>query len=437
MTRRESERRPAEVERERLLADLERRRMQLQTAAELSRIVGTTLDPDELIWAAVELIRGRLGLTYVGLFLVDRASQWAILRAGTGTQGQAMVEHGHRLAVGGDSMIGQCVALGRAQIALSATSVSSGREDPIEPGTHDRRVANPLLPYTRSEMALPLISRGETLGAVTIQSTDQVAFSEEDVAALQTMAGQLAVALENARLLEEARTQAEELVVLDEMSRALSTVRTVDEVIVSTHHYVSRLMDAANFYIGLYDRERNQVTIPLNVIESEVDRQITVIPADEGLTGYILRTRESLLIEEDVAGWLSARGIEVLGQVSQSWLGVPLLIGETVLGVMAIQDYTKPRAFAEADRERMISVANQVTLAIQNTRLFEEIQARARYEQTLREITARVRSSTDPDAIVRTAVRELGRAMGRRVFVRMGNEESLSRSERTGLEGGT
>jgi GAF domain-containing protein len=197
------------------------------------------------------------------------------------------------------------------------------------------------------------------------------------------------------------------------------------------------LLDATNFYIGLYDAERNEVTFPLNVTESVVDRHIEILSADEGLTGYLIRTGESLLIEKDVAGWMRAHGIESVGEPAACWLGVPLMIGDQVQGVMAVQDYATPRAYTGDDQRRLAAVASQAAIALQNARLFEQIQERARREQTLRQITTRVRGSVDPDTIVRTAVRELGTALGRRAFVRMGSVEDLSHpAQDVELEGG-
>jgi anti-anti-sigma regulatory factor len=103
-----------------------------------------------------------------------------------------MVALDHRLLVGGESMIGQCVAGKKVRIALDV-------------GEEAVRFENPLLPSTRSELALPLISRGEAIGALTIQSVEEAAFSEEDISVMQTMADQLANAITNARLYEQAQ----------------------------------------------------------------------------------------------------------------------------------------------------------------------------------------------------------------------------------------
>ena len=186
-------------ERKRLLATLRRRNTQLQTAAEVSRAASSILNLDELSQQVVELVRDRFDLYYAGLFLVDKTGEWtgepdkwAVLRAGTGKAGQQMLEQGHKLEIGGSSMIGWCVANGRARIALDV-------------GEEAVRFDNPLLPDTRSELAFPLTSRGQAVGALTIHSPEEAAFSEEDITVLQAMADQLANAIANAWLYDQAQ----------------------------------------------------------------------------------------------------------------------------------------------------------------------------------------------------------------------------------------
>ena len=220
-----TERKRAEEERERLLADLESRAVQLQTAAAVSQSASSILDLDELLPTTTELIRSRFNLYYVGIFLVDAAGQYAVLRAGSGEAGRLMVERSHRLAVGGASMIGGCVANQKARIALDV-------------GEEAVRFNNPALPETRSELALPLISRGQTLGAMTVQSAREAAFSEVDIAVLQTMADQVANAIANARLYEQAQAalaeahrlaQREQLI--NQLAGKMRAAVSVDEVL--------------------------------------------------------------------------------------------------------------------------------------------------------------------------------------------------------------
>ncbi len=172
---------------------LDRRALLLQAAAEVSRATGSILDPDDLIQQVVELTRERFGLYYVGLYLVDWSDgvgRWAVLRAGTGEAGRKMVAEGRRIEVGGDTMVGWCIANRQSRLEQDVSEEAAEKK-------------NPLLPLTRSKLALPLISRGQAIGAMTIQSAQPAAFSEEDITTLQTMADQLANAIENARLFAE------------------------------------------------------------------------------------------------------------------------------------------------------------------------------------------------------------------------------------------
>ena len=223
-------------ERKRLLATLRRRNTQLQTAAEVSRAASSILNLDELTQQVVELVRDRFDLYYAGLFLVDKTGEWtgepdrwAVLRAGTGKAGQQMLEQGHKLEIGGSSMIGWCVANGRARIALDV-------------GEEAVRFDNPLLPDTRSELALPLISRGQAVGALTIHSPEEAAFSEEDITVLQAMADQLANAIANAWLYDQAQ---QDIVERKQAEVALTHERDL----------LHTLMDNTPDYIFFKDRE--------------------------------------------------------------------------------------------------------------------------------------------------------------------------------------
>ena len=97
-----------------------------------------------------------------------------------------------------------------------------------------------------------------------------------------------------------------------------------------------------------------------------------------------------------------------------------MVIGAQVLGVITVQSYDTPNLYTERQRDLLMAIASQAAIAVQNARLFEQTRARAQYERVLREITAQVRATTNPDTIMRTAVRELGAALDRPAFIRLG-----------------
>ncbi|MFL7791543.1 MAG: GAF domain-containing protein [Anaerolineae bacterium] len=187
-----------------LLARAERRTQLLAAAAEVGRETASILDLDELLSSMVDIICEAYGFYYAGVFLVDEAAsgeagcQWAVLRAGRGEAGAAMVAEGHKLEIGGHSMIGAAAGMQGALIALDV-------------GEQPEHFKNPHLPDTRSEMALPLVVGGDLIGAVTVQSTEEAAFDDDDITSLQAMADHLAVAIRNAQLLQELETAHAEL----------------------------------------------------------------------------------------------------------------------------------------------------------------------------------------------------------------------------------
>jgi PAS domain S-box-containing protein len=167
--------------------ELEQRTEQLMVGAQVSRTATDILEPDELSQRVVDLVRESFGLYYVGLFLLDETGDNAVLHAGTGGAGRQLLRQHHSLPVAETSMVGWSIIHRQARIALDV-------------GDDAVRFDNPLLPETRSEVALPLISRGECIGALTFQSIAGAAFTLEDIAVLQSMSDLLANAINNARL---------------------------------------------------------------------------------------------------------------------------------------------------------------------------------------------------------------------------------------------
>jgi len=186
----------------------------------------------------VDLIHDRFDFYYVGLFLLDEAKRWAVLRAGTGEPGRQMLEAGHRFHVGGESMVGWCTANVQARIALDV-------------GEEAVRFDNPLLPETRSEMALPLISRGQVIGALTVQSAEAAAFSEEDIAMLQTMADQVANAIENTRLFEEAQRLAQRERTVSQITSKLRSALNLETILQTAVQELGQALGASEAIVSL------------------------------------------------------------------------------------------------------------------------------------------------------------------------------------------
>jgi len=264
----------------------------------------------------------------------------------------------------------------------------------------------------RSWLGVPMITGDQVLGTLTIQSfTTPRAYDEHDRDLLMAIASQTAIALQNARLFEEAQTRTEELAVLNELAQSLTATTSVEEVLKEAYQGASRLLRTKNFYVGLYDPDKFRIDFPFDVSESKRDQAITSIPADQGLTGYVVQNRTAVLIEDNMDQWLEERGIDSIGGDSLSWLGVPMMVGDEVMGVMVVQSYDAPKAYDERDQDLLTAVASQTAVAIQSAQLFEEAQKRAERDRQLYEVTAKLRRSPDITTILQTAVDELGRTL--------------------------
>jgi len=264
--------------------------LQLRTAAEVSRAASSILDLDELLPQMVNLIQQRFGLYYTGLFLMDAERRYAVLRAGTGDAGRQMMAREHKLALDENSMIGWCILNGQARIALDV-------------GQDAVRFENPLLPETRSELALPLIARGQALGAVTVQSAREAAFGEADVTVLQTMADQVANAIANARLFEQtqaalaAAQQSEQLVrsVIDATPDWIFIKDREHRYRLANQGYAHALHITPESFIGKNDLE---LGFPEELVKGNTEKGLRGFWADDRL---VMETGETQVYPNDPA----------------------------------------------------------------------------------------------------------------------------------------
>lgn len=252
-------------------SDLERRLLQLRTAAEISRAIGAVLWPRELMDQVVDLVQERFKLYYVGVFLLDQRGEYAFLQSGSGEAGKMMLSEGHRLAVGGNSMIGWTTANRQARIALDV-------------GAEAVRFQNPHLPETRSELALPILKGNQILGAMTVQSAQARAFDEDDITVLQGIADSLATALENARLFSEVQSN-------------------LDEIQALHRQYLAQAWSEVSENQGemSYSFEQNLLQAPFEPSESQATLEVPLVLRDQVIGNLTLDTKQGTLTSDERA----------------------------------------------------------------------------------------------------------------------------------------
>ncbi len=393
-----SERKLADAEREQLLVHLQHRTRQLQIAAEVAKSAITILDPEHLLWQTVNLIQERFGFYYAGIFLVDASGEYAVLKAGTGEAGQQMLAAGHRLAVGGESMIGWCIANATPRIALDV-------------GTEAVRFNNPFLPNTHSEMALPLAAHGQIIGALSVQSVAESAFTQEDITVLRTVVDQVAIALQNARLYESAqhelderiRAEAEREQLLAHLQRRTTQLQTAAEVAKSAitildpealmQQTVSLIQERfAFYYVGIFLVDESHEYAVLKAGSGEARHRMLG-------TGHQLGVGGESMIGWSIANKQARIALDVGAETvcfnnpffpeARSEMALPLVTHGTAIGALTVQS-KQSNAFSEEDIAVLQAMVDQLTTALENAHLYkaaqEEIARRKQAEEEIRQL---------------------------------------------------
>ena len=351
------------------LASAERRAMLLQAAARVAKNVTSILDPDQLLQQTVDIISDEFGFYYAGVFLLDETSKWAVLRAGRGAAGAAMVAEGHKLSVGGNSMIGAATGRHQARIALDV-------------GEEAVFFKNPYLPKTRSEMALPLIVGQEVIGALTVQSVEGAAFTQEDIATLQLMADQLAIAIKNSRLhglnqdlLHRTEHRARLFQAANQVGQQATSILDLNRLLPKT---VDIICDAYGFYYA-------------GVFLIDETNEWAVLRAGRGQAGKaMIAAGHKLQIggHSMIGAAISQRKARIALDVGEeavffknpylprtrSEMALPLVVGDKAVGAVTVQS-TEERAFNQDDITALQTMADHLAVAIHNAQLLEELKS--------------------------------------------------------------
>jgi GAF domain-containing protein/HAMP domain-containing protein len=356
--------------------DLEHRSAQLQAAAEVGRAAATMRNLDELLPLVSRLISERFGFYHVGIFLIDANRQYAVLRASNSAGGQRMLARGHKLRVGQQGIVGYVTSRVEPRIALNVG------EDAVY-------FNNPDLPETQSEMALPLSVGDELMGALDVQSIQPNAFTEQDVATMQVLADQVAIAINGARLLQ----QTEQL--LEAERRAYGEI--------GSHTWAEYVQSLPT--LG-FERSRDRGLIEVKEIKDQATRKI-------------LTTGQMAFDQEDPA-----------------ILYMPVKLRDQVIGVLKVRARTEEVGsgksgdgagiaaspmWDDANIRTIEAIAEQLGSALESARAYQQTQHTAQRERLLGNISGRVRETLDIEAILKTASQEVRQALGlSKVVVRLG-----------------
>jgi GAF domain-containing protein len=379
----------------RLLDGTRQRALQLQTAAEIARDISGSLDLNQLLAEAVSLIRERFDFYHAAIFLVEPNGEYAAVREATGEAGAQMKHAGHRLKVGSKSIVGYVTGNGEPLVV----------NDTAQDGIY---YANPLLPETRAEIAIPLKVGSRIVGALDVQSTHAYSFSEENVNVLRILADQLAVAVINSELFAETQEHLSQHRLLHHVTTAAASGTTIEEALNSATQGLQVTLGGDRVAILLANKEKRLLEVKSVAGYSEEVKQV-VIPFGSGITGSVASNQQALRIDDVTQ---DARYIQVASNV-RSELAIPLLYRSELLGVLNVES-DKVAAYSESDEELLGTLGGSLAAIIANARLLDQIRRQVDRERLLYEITSKIRRSSDMHTIMSTTATELSRVFGAR-----------------------
>ena len=344
---------------------LQRRRVQIEVAALIARDIAAMRDLENLLYRSVSLIRDRFNFFHAGIFLIDQREEFAILRAATGEAGREMLAHSYKVRIGQTGLVGYVARSGESRIASDVE-------------LEEVYFKSPLLRETQSEAALPLKVAGQVIGVLDVQSREAAAFDEESLSTLQIMADQLAIAIQNARSLQESQENLKELE--------------------STYGRINR-------------QAWERFSQGSQVVGYEFDG-VSASP--------ILREQE--LPEKS-------------GQVAAgSPFSIPLRVRGEVIGTLDV--WSQETDLSDADVYLLATISNRISQILESTRLLQEAQRLAWREQQVNTIATQVRNSINLETILQNTVRELGKSLGAtRAFIQIGGNLPLAEPDQAPQSG--
>lgn len=366
------------IDNARLHATTSKRATRLELIERVGRSTTAILDPEELFQQAAHLISDTFGYYNVNIMLIE--GEELISRAST-LPAMKPFEGQIRVRVGGEGITGWVAASGEPLLVPDVSQdkryiylVEAGRE-------------------TKSELAVPIKLKDKVIGVLDVQSQALDAFTPEDVSALQTIADQLATAIHNAQLYEQVQNRAAELQELYRVSLNTTYQLDLNSTLEAIAEGCAKLLRVNSAGIYLYRPEEDVIEWTVKVGE-ELAPPGTRLKRGEGLSGKVWEQGGPLIINS-YSEWEGRAPIyEDYGFTAV--MGVPIYWGDQFLGVIDVVTNSAERTFSQDDMRLLSLFSMQAATAIQNARLYEQVQRYAdELEERVTERTAELQEANE------------------------------------------
>lgn len=383
--------------------ELRRRALQLEAAVELGRDITSTVDVDDLLGQAVELIPDYFGCSFASVFLLDETGDRVVLRAGTGDVWAEMAREGFQIEITDRSIIGWTATHRVSYVALDVEK-------------NERYQPHPLLPKTGSEVTLPLLFNGHLLGVLDVRARETMAFDETDIRVLRSIADQLAVGIQNARHTSDEAVLLEATSALYRASRRLTRATTIDEVIDAIVNSAAET-EADGCLVVTFVRSPSGELNGLRYLSPWEGRGQ---PWPE-LGAYVRLEESPFPVELMDAPWtvtdvaaderLSQAGRRMLAEMDVGALvSIPLDTEEGRIGqIVALSG--EPGSFSASSMRLFGLLGDDAPAALKRAELLARARHDAQKQEKLRRVIDRVRKSADIEQALRAAAGELSGTM--------------------------
>ena len=318
---------------------------------EVADVVNTTLDLDTTLRRVAELVRKVVDYEIFAILLLNEKTQDLRIRFQVGYPKE--VADRMRIKVG-DGVTG--LAAQRREAILVGDVAKDGRYISA-------------IPEVRSELAVPLIIKNRVIGVIDIESLQPDHFTEEHKQLLTLIASRVAVGIENARLYTRTTRQARTLLLLNEIARELTSILNLDQLLKRIAELLSRLIDYQMFSILLLDASREKLQHRFSLRFQENIQLKHDVPLGKGIVGHAAQHKHAVLVPD-----VSKDARYVLSNPeTRSELAVPLIYKDKVIGVLDLE-HTRRGFFTDDHKRTVTTLAAQVAIAIENARLYEQIE---------------------------------------------------------------
>ncbi len=268
-------------------------------------------------------------------------------------------------------------------------------------------------PNIRSALLAPVVREDELRGVVTVSSTREDAFSPSDQRLVSLFANQLSSAMENARLFNETRRRADQLAIVNRIASAVNRTIVENALLELIHQELSAILRFDAFYVALYDANTDELDFRIQIDQGTREPPQRVARQSAAYTSLVIETRKPILIrnweqEKDRFPMPTLFGTMA---IPNSFLGIPLSVGNAVIGVIAVQAYA-PNAYNNDDEQLLATIGDQIAVAIEKARLFEEERMHRQELTALYDLSRALSMEQEQDSILNLVVRHSVHALG-------------------------